>query len=182
MGHRSGVQALHTQLARQTHHGYQVIGCCLPTDDSGTEQAFDGLPVLGNFDEVTAVVQRYEVDTVAVLPCPELDGAALRALGWALETTRAELLLAPAVTEIVGPRVHIRPVCGLPLLHMERPELRGVRRLAKGLFDRSAAALGVLVLAPVLHDDRAGREAQEPRAGDLPAGARGPRRARRSRC
>jgi exopolysaccharide biosynthesis polyprenyl glycosylphosphotransferase len=150
VGHRSGVQALHTQLARQTHHGYQVIGCCLPANDSGTEQDFDGLRVLGELDEVTAVVQRFEVDTVAVLPCPELDGAALRALGWALETTPAELLLAPAVTEFVGPRVHIRPVCGLPLLHMERPELRGVRRLAKGLFDRSAAALGVLVLAPVL--------------------------------
>jgi exopolysaccharide biosynthesis polyprenyl glycosylphosphotransferase len=74
----------------------------------------------------------------------------LRRLGWALEKTRAELLLAPAVTEIVGTRVRIRPVCGLPLLHMERPELRGVRRLTKGLFDKTAAALGVLFLLPVL--------------------------------
>jgi exopolysaccharide biosynthesis polyprenyl glycosylphosphotransferase len=150
VGHRSGVQALNRQLARQTRHGYQVIGCCLPVADAGAEQVFDGLPVLGDLAEVTDVVHHHEVDTVAVLPCPELDGAALRALGWELETTPAELLLAPAVTEIVGPRVQIRPVCGLPLLHMERPELRGVRRIAKELFDRTAAAFGVLFLAPVL--------------------------------
>jgi hypothetical protein len=57
---------------------------------------------------VADVIARYEVDTVAVLPCPELDGPALRRLGWALEKTQAELLLAPAVTEVVGTRVQIR--------------------------------------------------------------------------
>ena len=106
--------------------------------------------MLGDLDEVADVVSRYEVDTVAVLPCPELDGPALRRLGWDLEKTAAELLLAPAVTEIVGTRVQIRPVSGLPLLHMERPELTGIRRLTKELFDRTAAAFGVLFLLPVL--------------------------------
>jgi exopolysaccharide biosynthesis polyprenyl glycosylphosphotransferase len=106
--------------------------------------------VLGGLDEVAGVVRCYEVDTVAVLPCPELDGPALRRLGWELEDTQAELLLAPAVTEIAGPRVRIRPVSGLPLLHMERPEIKGVRRLTKGVFDRTCALLGLLLLLPVL--------------------------------
>jgi exopolysaccharide biosynthesis polyprenyl glycosylphosphotransferase len=108
------------------------------------------MPVLGAMDEVADVVARYEVDTVAVLPSPELDGPALRRLGWALEKTRAELLLAPAVTEVVGTRVAIRPVCGLPLLHMERPELTGLRRLTKEVFDGAASLLGLIFLAPVL--------------------------------
>jgi exopolysaccharide biosynthesis polyprenyl glycosylphosphotransferase len=95
-------------------------------------------------------VRQYEVDAVAVLPCPELDGPSLRRLGWDLEDTEAELLLAPAVTELVGPRVHIRPVSGLPLMHMERPEFRGVRRFLKSAFDRTAAASGIPLLAPVL--------------------------------
>ena len=59
------------------------------------------------------------------------------------------MLLAPAVTEIAGPRVRIRPVCGLPLLRMERPELRGVRRLTKETFDRSTAAVGLFLLLPL---------------------------------
>ncbi|MGY1844780.1 sugar transferase [Modestobacter sp. SYSU DS0875] len=149
VGHRSGVLALHEQIDREAYHGYRVIGCCLPPSPLGAEVIeFDGVPVLGGLDDVLDVVRQYEVDTVAVLPSPELDGPALRRLGWELEKTEAELLLAPAVTEIAGPRVRIRPVCGLPLLHMERPELRGVRRLTKEAFDRTAAAVGLLCILP----------------------------------
>ncbi len=148
VGHRSAVAALDEQIDREAYHGLRVVGCCLPTGTG--RDAFNGLPVLGGLDEVADVVHRYEVDTVAVLPCPELDGPALRRLGWALEDTEAELLLAPAVTEIVGSRVRIRPVSGLPLLHMERPELRGVRRLTKNFFDGVAAGAGLLLLAPAL--------------------------------
>jgi exopolysaccharide biosynthesis polyprenyl glycosylphosphotransferase len=151
VGHRTAVAGLDEQMDREAYHGYRVIGCCLPSHQyEPTADAFNGLPVLGALDEVAGVVAQYEVDTVAVLPCHELDGPALRRLGWQLEQTRAELILAPAVTEIVGTRVGIRPICGLPLLHMERPELRGVRRLTKEVFDGAAAFFGLLVLAPAL--------------------------------
>ncbi|MEI4273199.1 sugar transferase [Klenkia sp. LSe6-5] len=151
VGHRNGVGALKEQIQREKYHGYAVVGCLLPGGQHLLPGAtFDGVPVLGGFDDVADVVNRHQVDTVAVLPCPELDGPRLRRLGWELEKTRAELLLAPAVTEIVGPRVRIRPVCGLPLLHMEKPELRGVRRLAKETTDRTASALALLLMLPVL--------------------------------
>ncbi len=151
VGPRAAVAALDEQLQRSPHQGYRVIGCCLPTgEQSDTADAFNGLPVMGNVCEVAAVVDRFEVDTVAVLPGPDLHGAALRRLGWELEKTDAELLLAPAVTDVAGPRVHIRPVAGLPLLHMERPELTGIRRFTKEVVDRAAAAVGLLLLAPVL--------------------------------
>ncbi|WP_409331711.1 sugar transferase [Trujillonella humicola] len=151
VGHRGGVGALDQQLDREAFHGYRVIGCCLPAaEQTAGKDAFHGLPVLGDLTQVAEVVKAYEVDTVAVLPCPELDGPALRRLGWELETTDAELLLAPAVTEIVGPRVRIRPVSGLPLMHLERPELKGVRRLTKEAFDCTSAVLGLLFLAPML--------------------------------
>jgi exopolysaccharide biosynthesis polyprenyl glycosylphosphotransferase len=151
VGHRNGVAALHAQIEREKYHGYEVIGCCLPPARRGEEvTTFDGLPVLGTLDEVVDVVHAHQVDTVAVLPSAELDGPALRRLGWDLEKTTAELLLAPAVTEIAGTRVRIRPVAGLPLLHMERPELRGLRRVTKETFDRTAALAGLLLLLPVL--------------------------------
>ncbi len=149
VGHRSGVAALGAQLEREARHGYRVIGCCLPLS-AGDRDVFEGLPVLGDLDEVADVVRRYQVDTVAVLPSPELEGARLRKLGWDLEDTEAELLLAPAVTEVAGPRVHVRPVAGLPLVHVERPEFTGVRRIVKDVVDRTAAVLGILLLSPVL--------------------------------
>jgi exopolysaccharide biosynthesis polyprenyl glycosylphosphotransferase len=151
VGHKAAVAALDEQIYHEAYHGYRVIGCCLPAHQCNpAADAFNGLPVLGTLDDVAAVVSQYEVDAVAVLPCPELDGPSLRRLGWALETTDAELLLAPAVTDVVGTRVQIRPVSGLPLMHMERPELTGVRRLAKEVTDCALALVGVVVLAPVL--------------------------------
>ncbi|GHE11801.1 exopolysaccharide biosynthesis polyprenyl glycosylphosphotransferase [Klenkia taihuensis] len=150
VGHRSGVAHLRAQIDREAHHGYRVIGCVVPGGDVDGDAAFDGLPVLGDMTQVAEVVRHYEVDTVAVLPSPELDGPELRRLGWQLEATKAELLLAPAVTEIVGTRVAIRPVSGLPLLHMDSPEFSGPRRWAKSAFDRTVAGLLVLMTAPAL--------------------------------
>ena len=151
VGHRRAVAALDDQLNRATDKGYRVIGCCLPSDQhSPVVDAFNGLPVLGGVDEVADVVTEFEVDTVAVLPSQELDGHVLRTLGWQLEDTSAELMVAPAITDVVGPRVHIRPVAGLPLLHMERPELTGLRRFTKSCVDRTAALLGLVLLAPAL--------------------------------
>ena len=150
VGHGNGVVALHEQFVRQPKHGYRVIGCCVPTQRADSGITWDGLPILGSLDEVVDVVRRYEVDTVAVLPSPEFEGAALRRLGWDLEQTEAELLLAPAVTEVAGPRVRIRPVAGLPLMHVERPEFTGMRRLVKDAFDKSVALVGILLISPVL--------------------------------
>ena len=82
VGHHNGVVASHDQADREAYHGYRVIGCCLPPAVAGGEVvAFDGLPTLGTLDEVVDVVRRYEVDTVAVLPPPELDGPALPSAG-----------------------------------------------------------------------------------------------------
>lgn len=149
VGHRNGVAALQAQLQREARHGYRLIGCCLPSGP-GAGGVFGGLPVLGRPQDVIDVVRRYQVDTVAVLPSPEMDGAALRRLGWDLEKTRADLLLAPSVSEVAGPRIRVRPVCGLSLLQMERPELHGVRRLIKASFDRTCAVLLLVLTAPVL--------------------------------
>jgi exopolysaccharide biosynthesis polyprenyl glycosylphosphotransferase len=149
VGHRSGVAALRRQIDTAVYQGLDVIGCCVPAglDRRGIDPT---APVLGGLDEVVDVVRRHRVDVVAVLPSQELEGPALRRLGWDLEETSASLLLAPAVTDIAGPRVAIRPVAGLPLLHVERPEFTGGRRAAKTAFDLLVAATALVLLSPVL--------------------------------
>jgi len=150
VGHRSSVAELHRLVDASAYQGLHMIGCCIPAPSRTQAGQFDGLPVLGSIEDVIGVVKEHDVDVVAVLPSPELEGAALRQLGWELEKTNAELLLAPAVTEVAGPRVAIRPVAGLPLLHVERPELTGARRIAKTAFDITAASIGLVCLLPVM--------------------------------
>jgi lipopolysaccharide/colanic/teichoic acid biosynthesis glycosyltransferase len=149
VGHREGVAALHQQLRREPGLGYRAIGCCLPGTD-GAPGVFNGLRVLGGLDDVVDAVRRFEVDTVAAIPSAVLDGEALRRLGWELEETGADLLLAPAITETGGPRVSVHRLGGMSLLQLERPELLGARRLVKFAFDGVCAVVFLFLLAPVL--------------------------------
>ncbi len=158
-GHLTGVLAMIGHMSRSTHHGMVITAVCLPrprgaaghaTPQTPPELERHGIEVVGYLDEVAQAAADHDVDAVAVLPSPELDGPALRSLGWDLEHTRAELLVAPAITEVIGPRVAIRPVCGVPLMHLHRPEHTGARQFAKAVVDRCAAAAGLLLLSPLL--------------------------------
>jgi exopolysaccharide biosynthesis polyprenyl glycosylphosphotransferase len=84
-----------------------------------------------------------------VLSCPEMSGAGLRDLAWELEKTGTDLCVAPALLDVAGPRTTIRPVAGLPLLHVDHPEFTGLRRLIKAAFDRAMALTALLLLAPL---------------------------------
>lgn len=151
VGYERGVAELARQLNRERYHGMRVVGACLPSGYSeGTTAADLGVAVYGTFDDVDAAVPLAEADTVAVLSTPEWDGVALRRLAWKLEKRRVDMIVAPALLDVAGPRTTIRPVDGLPLLHVEHPTLRGARRVAKELFDRTVSAGALILLAPLL--------------------------------
>jgi exopolysaccharide biosynthesis polyprenyl glycosylphosphotransferase len=146
VGHELAVIGLDRQLRRERYHGLEVVGCCLPADHDGRLS----LPVYGTFDEVATAVRRARVDTVIVLSCPELDGHALRRLGWRLERDDVDLMVASSLVDVAGARTTIRPVDGLPLLHVEHPRLAGGGRVVKAVFDRLVAALLLVVTAPLM--------------------------------
>ncbi len=145
VGHRESILDLVVQFRRQPYHGMQVVGACLPEHSMDVD--LDGIPVLGSFGDVANVAEKERADAVAVLACPELDGAALRRLAWSLETARTDLFVAPALLDVAGPRISIRPVAGMPLLHVEHPEFDGTKQVVKTVFDRVVAATALLLLA-----------------------------------
>ncbi|MCA2186855.1 sugar transferase [Nonomuraea cavernae] len=148
VGHAASIGELVELFRKERHHGMEIVAACLPRDVPGDLVA--GVPVAGDFSDVPIVVDQLDADTVAVLACPEMDGVALRRLAWRLERTHTELVVAPALMEVAGPRTTIRPAAGLPLLHVEHPELAGARQLVKNVFDRLVAAVLLVALAPLL--------------------------------
>jgi exopolysaccharide biosynthesis polyprenyl glycosylphosphotransferase len=124
----------------------EVVGACVPRGSDGRV----GLPVYGTFDDVAAAVRAAGADTVIVLSCPELDGHALRRMAWALERDEIDLIVASSLIDVAGGRTTIRPVDGLPMLHVEHPRLSGGSRVVKELMDRIGAALLLVVFAPLL--------------------------------
>jgi exopolysaccharide biosynthesis polyprenyl glycosylphosphotransferase len=87
---------------------------------------------------------------VAVTSASETASVYLRTLSWELEGSGLELLVAPGLVEVAGPRLHIRPFDGLPLLSVEQPRFSGWRRVVKGTIDRFAALAAIVLLLPVL--------------------------------
>jgi exopolysaccharide biosynthesis polyprenyl glycosylphosphotransferase len=151
VGYERSVANLCRQLSRERYHGVQVVGACLPPHRPRRERLEDvDIDVLGTFNDVVSAVGVSGADAVAVLACPELDAEVLRGLAWQLEKTRTDLFVAPALIDVAGPRTTIRPVDGLPLLHVEHPELAGARRVVKTSFDVVLSVLALLVLAPAL--------------------------------
>ncbi len=100
--------------------------------------------------DLVALVGELRADTVAVCGSASTQSGELRRLAWQLEGTGIDLVVAPQLTDIAGPRVHIRPVEGLPLLYVEEPTLAGVAWLVKNVMDRVVAALGLVLLSPLL--------------------------------
>jgi exopolysaccharide biosynthesis polyprenyl glycosylphosphotransferase len=148
VGHEPAVADLVKELHRDQYHGLSVVGACVVQPGECGEVA--GVPVYGGFDDVTAAVKAFSADTVAVLACPEIDGIRLRGLAWELEKTGTDLCVSPALLDVAGPRTTIRPTAGLTLLHVDHPQLSGLRLVVKDLFDRCVAAAALLLLFPLL--------------------------------
>ncbi|HEY3561729.1 MAG TPA: sugar transferase [Kribbella sp.] len=149
---RSGPAAtLCEHLESRPTDGYRVVATCRPRgDDDGSTQT--GLLSPDELDEsdILAAADRHAVEVVAVATDPELAGQSLRRLSWALEQRGIELIVSPGIIEVAGPRISVRPVAGLSLLHLERPSVSGGPHLMKAVFDR-IVALGIIVLlSPLL--------------------------------
>ncbi|HYT09959.1 MAG TPA: sugar transferase [Mycobacteriales bacterium] len=149
VGGEHSIVDLVVQLRHEPYSGMRVVGACLAAG-TGHLLELHGVPVFGGLDDVASSVRRCGADTVAVTSCAEIDPARLRRLAWEMEGTQTDLLVAPGLIEVAGPRLHIRPVTGFPLLHVEEPEFSGARRLIKAAVDRAVAAVGLLLFGPLL--------------------------------
>lgn len=143
VGRERSCAELVRQLRREPRAGFSVVGACV---DRAQGASVEGVPIVGDSRTIVEAMRATRADTVAVGAWSDLTQTDLRRLSWQLEGSGIDLVVAPAVTDIAGPRIHIRPVSGLPLLHVEEPEFSGGRRLLKGTVDRTLALVALLVL------------------------------------
>ncbi|MGY1727493.1 sugar transferase [Geodermatophilus sp. SYSU D01062] len=150
VGRTNAVADLVRQLDHDRHCGMVVVSACVPEPSVGAALADTGVPVGGDLRAAARLARRLDVDAVAVTSSSETAAVYLRRLSWELEGSGIELLVAPGLMEIAGPRMHVRPFIGLPLVHVEEPVFAGPKRLVKELIDRVAAALALVLVLPVL--------------------------------
>ena len=144
VGNRESVEHLAAVIGRHEAYGYRLVGVCLTGPEDGRGVA--GLPVVGHVDALKTAALSVGADAVIVTSSDATHPDMVRRLGWELEGHDVEIIVAPSLANIAGPRVHIRPVAGLPLLHVEKPAYRGGARWAKGTLDR-VGSLGLLLVS-----------------------------------
>lgn len=150
VGSEAALRELVVNLHATPHAGYRIVGICLtnpiPSD------TLMGIPVLGDVSEVVELAVVADASSIIVAASDAAHPDMVRRLGWELEGYDIDLILAPALANIAGPRVHIRPVAGLPLLHIERPAYQGAQRWSKILLDRLGSialiVVGSLIMIP----------------------------------
>jgi exopolysaccharide biosynthesis polyprenyl glycosylphosphotransferase len=158
VGTPDGTSAVSAVLSEDKAVGFDVTAVCLVDPDyevgrsassSGLEATPRELLAAAGLADLEERLREGDVDTVMVGALGHDAERRLRMLAWALEGTGLALVVVPTLTDVAGPRIHIHPVAGLPLLHVEAPVFRGARRLAKVAMDRIGSLVLLVVLLPL---------------------------------
>ncbi|MDC3376527.1 sugar transferase [Candidatus Nanopelagicales bacterium] len=117
-------------LDRDPVAGFTVVDVIDEPPVDVTDKALDQW-----LDEVMARISLEDADTVAVAGSRALEQTVIQRLAWRLEGPRVDLLVAPNIGDVAGPRVTMRMAADLPLLHLDEPHLTGPKRAIKRTLD-----------------------------------------------
>jgi exopolysaccharide biosynthesis polyprenyl glycosylphosphotransferase len=136
-------------LQRETWIGYEVVGALTPVPEEDEETPY-GVPVLGRAGEAASIFVDSGADLIVIAGGAMCSADDMRELVYELEQHDGAVVVAPHVNEIAQERVRMRPVGGLPLLHIDPPRTVHAARRAKRVFDVLGASAILLVLSPLL--------------------------------
>lgn len=141
--------AIAKEVAASPDSGLKVAGCCVA--DHRGEQVLPGtdVPVLGTLDDYMQAADQTDADTIILTSSRHLTPAKVRRISWSLEPTQRHLVLAPSLVDVAGPRIHVRPMASMSLMHVETPRFDGRTQLIKRAFDLVASSLGLIILSPL---------------------------------
>jgi len=148
IGDREKATHIADKILREPQSGIRIVGAV--TTHGTNEPILDSVPVLGNFEQVLEIIDEQTIDSVILSSSDAITPQRTRKFGWALDEKRIDLIVAPALTDIAGPRIHTRPVAGLPLIHVEYPRFEGRQRMAKRTFDIIGSLGLILLFSPVM--------------------------------
>ena len=150
VGSESSVAQIARELHRSPGSGYQVVGACVPSGQVAGTIAGTTIPIMGSVSAVGRAIQATGADTVAVTSTDELPPDKVKEISWNLEAGKQHLVLAPSIVDIAGPRINMRPVSGLPLIHVETPRFTKGQLFVKRTLDLSASIIGLILISPLL--------------------------------
>ena len=152
-----GVRSAKTMMQRfgsDAGYGLRVVGVWVPDRVASPDERFRvgelDVQVLGTESDLNTALAIAAIDTVVVTDTEHLGHDGMRELAWALEGRDVDLLVAPNVVDVAGPRVHLEAHGNMPLIYLSGPRYSRARSLQRVIFDRGFAALVLIAASPVL--------------------------------
>ncbi len=154
IGDTEAVTNLASELTDDPRSGYQVVGIGIPAYGAprGESLTINGreVPIVGGVPYLLNAIQSCGADTVAIAGTEYFGVKGIRRLIWELEPMNVELLVSPGVMDVARSRLAVRPIAGLPLLCIDKPQYQGAKRLQKRAFDFCFALAALIAVSPLL--------------------------------
>ncbi len=140
-------------FVRDPDAGYRVVGICTPEGPTSRDRSVDvdghAIPVVGIDQAIADAVRRTGAHTVALATTDHLHPTEVRRLIWELDSLGVDLMIAPGLVDIAEDRLHSRPVAGMTMFEVSKPQHEGANSAAKRAFDIVFTAIAMIVVAPL---------------------------------
>ncbi|MGW5238149.1 sugar transferase [Monashia sp. NPDC004114] len=138
-----------TVLRRESRLGYSIIGALTPADQAGGSTPL-GVRILGDTSRTAASVLSAAADLVVFTEGAFPSPVDFRRIAWDLEGHHVQMAVVPSLSDISSGRIAMRPVGGLPLVHVEQPQGLAASRGLKRMFDVLGGSLLLVLSSPLL--------------------------------
>lgn len=125
--------------------GYNLIGAVTDTGEGRVAKA----DVIGNSEDLPTLIDRYAVDQV-IIAIPEATRKELVRLVALCQRGQVDIKIYPDNFAFIAGTVTVDDLIGIPLLSVRDVALRGWKLSLKRALDFSGAALGLVILSPIM--------------------------------
>jgi exopolysaccharide biosynthesis polyprenyl glycosylphosphotransferase len=142
-------QLICRKLIKHPEYGANVVGFVDRTPKVRRADLPEHLSILGGPDRLPEIVERLQVERV-VIAFPYESVPELLALLRQLRSLPVQIDLVPWLFELVGPRVSVHAVEGLPLIGLPPQRASISSRAFKRAIDIAGACVGLIILSPLM--------------------------------
>ena len=148
-GELNSVVELGSELEKRYQAGFNIAGICLSSLPATTKSPLifgsKEVPIFGGAESIRLALDRTRSSSVIITDRSNIGAAEIKDISWSLDPDKHELILAQGLVDVSGPRIHTRPLAGLPFMYVEVPNFQGAKRLTKRLIDISGSLIGIIL-------------------------------------
>lgn len=148
-GNPHTIDEIATVIRRESWLGYDIVGAITPAAEPSLRTP-RGIKVIGTTERIGEAVRAADVEAVICAEGAFSSSRDFRRLAWDLENDHSQMIVVPTMTDVSAERLQVRPIAGLPLVHVEKPQSQAASRWGKRLFDVLGSATLIVLSSPIM--------------------------------